>query len=107
MSKKNTYSFDINSRNFKTGSLTGSNKVARITDMETYELVSRGCNKALEEFMSARSDNMTKKFNMYKNISNYGYTYLNNLDDENHPSRGQAVTTINDYLKAAGLKSDL
>lgn len=75
--------------------------------METYELISRGCNKALEEFMSARADNMTKKFNMYKNISNYGYTYLKGLDNEDNPSKGQAITTVADFIKAAGLRSDL
>ena len=106
LSKKNTYSFDISNRN-KNGVLTGHDRIARITDMETYELTARGSTEALKEFMSARSDNPVKKRNMYRQIANYGYVYLKDIDDPNHPSKGQALSLIADYIKAAGLKSDL
>lgn len=75
--------------------------------METYELTARGSTEALKEFMSARSDNPVKKRNMYRQIANYGYVYLKDIDDPNHPSKGQALSLIADYIKAAGLKSDL
>lgn len=98
LSHKNNYSFDISQRNYKTGSLVSSSKVSRITDAESYSLAAIGAEKALEELLGARGDNMDKKMEMYKEISMYGYSYLKNLPD----SEGIALKTSKNYLKAAG-----
>lgn len=104
LSKKNTYSFNIDSRSHKTGALTGGDKVARITDMETYQLTAIGADATLQEFMSARADNMANKMAMNKQISLYGYTYLKDLPND---EKGQALKTTSIFFKAAGLDSDL
>lgn len=98
LSHKNNYSFDISQRNYKTGSLVSNSKVSRITDAESYSLAAIGAEKALEELLGARGDNMDKKMEMYKEISMYGYSYLKNLPD----SEGIALKTSKNYLKAAG-----
>jgi hypothetical protein len=102
--KKNSYSLDISSRNYKTGNLTGHDKVARITDAEVYMLQSIGATATLKEFMTFRADNMERKMEAYKNISNYGYVYESELSKNN---KGIALKTADVYLKSAGLKSDL
>lgn len=105
LSKKNTYSLSIDQRNMKTGQTTGHDKVARISDNETYVMTAIGANKALEEFLGARADAMSKKTEMYKNISMYGYTYLKDLPAD--LSKNQTLNTISVYLMGAGIKNDL
>ncbi|PTU25860.1 hypothetical protein DA469_21530, partial [Bacillus subtilis] len=79
LSKKNTYSLDIAQRNMKSGQVTGNDKIARISDIESYSLVAIGADNALKEFLGPRADNSVAKTDMYKNINLYGYTYLKDL----------------------------
>ena len=50
-------------------------------------------------------DAQDAKLEMYKNISNDGYTYLDNLP--NDISKKQTINTLNTYLLGAGIASDL
>lgn len=105
LSKKNTYSLDIAQRNMKNGQVTGSDRIARISDVESYSLVAIGADSALQEFLGPRADNAVAKTDMYKDINSYGYTYLKNLSRD--ISENQTLNTMYVYLMGAGLANDL
>ena len=105
LSKKNTYSLSISSRNMKTGTVTGHDKIARISDVESYSLAAIGADNALKELLGSRADNMESKTELYKQIGMYGYAYLKDLPD--NIEKSQAINTVAIYLLGAGLNSDL
>jgi hypothetical protein len=86
--------------------LTGEDKIARISDMETYSLLSyKDDCIALKEFMSARADAMDAKAEMYKQISKQGYVYMKDIPD--NISKKQALNTVNVLMLGAGIDNDL
>jgi hypothetical protein len=105
LSKKNTYSLDIAQRNMKTGQVTGDDKVARISDIESYSLVAIGADAALKEFLGARADNASAKTDMYKDINMFGYTYLKDMSKD--ITENQTLNTLYVHLMGAGLANDL
>jgi len=105
LSKKNTFSLDISKRSAKTNQVTGEDKIARISDVENYALSVLGADAALKEFLGPRADSNDAKMEMYKNISEYGYTYLKDLP--NDMSKKQSINTIYQYLVGSGLVTDL
>ena len=105
LSKKNTYSLNIDSRNMKTGQVSGDDKIARISDSELYALTIFKADNAIKEFFGPRADNMKKKQDMYSKISKYGYVYLDELEGDATDS--QTLNTINVFLLGAGIESDL
>ena len=105
LSKKNSYSLSIEERNQKTGQVTGASKVARVTDIETYGLSIYEADSVLEELLGPRSDNMSGKEKMYQDISNYGYTSLQNIMKNIDTS--QTINTIDVYFLGSGIKTDL
>lgn len=105
LSKKNTFSLDIDSRSMKTGQVTAHDKIARISDMETYSLSAIGADKALEEFLGPRADNFSAKKDLYKDISLYGYSYLK--DQKKDITENQTLNSIYTYLIGSGLENDL
>jgi hypothetical protein len=63
LSKKNTYSLDINKRNMKTGQVTADDKIARISDMETFSLLTyKEDPVALREFLGPRAKILVLNF---------------------------------------------
>ena len=105
LSKKNTYSLNIDSRDSRTGQVTADDKIARISDAELYGLTIFGADAAIKEFYSARADNMLAKRDMYSKISKYGYCYLEDLESD--ISQNQTINTINVYMLGGGIKSDI
>jgi hypothetical protein len=105
LSKKNTYSLDIAQRNMKTGQVTGADKIARISDVESYSLVAIGADHALQEFLGPRADNSTAKTDLYKDINLYGYSYLKDMGRD--ITENQTLNTLYVYLMGAGLENDL
>jgi hypothetical protein len=105
LSKKNTYSLDIAQRNMKTGQVTGHDKIARISDIESYSLVAIGAESALKEFLGPRADNSTAKTDMYKDINMYGYSYLKDMGQD--ITENQTLNTLYVFLMGAGLGNDL
>ena len=105
LSKKNTYSLSISSRNMKTGTVTGHDKIARLSDIESYSLAAIGADNALKEFLGSRADNMESKTELYKQIGMYGYAYLKDLPE--NIEKSQAINTVAVYLMGAGLDNDL
>lgn len=105
LSKKNTYSLDIDKRDMKTGQVTSDDKIARIADTEAIGLTTYGAKYALKEFFGPRADSMAKKREMYKQINKYGYVYYDDLEGDIRQS--QSLNTIYTYLMGAGLANDL
>lgn len=105
LSKKNTYSLSVSSRNMKTGTVSGHDKIARISDTESYSLAAIGADCALKEFLGPRADNMESKTELNKQISMYGYAYQKDLPE--NIEKSQAINTVAVYLMGAGLENDL
>jgi len=55
LTKKNTYSLDINKRALKTNQITGSNKISRVSDADNNALSIIGADFALKEFLGPRA----------------------------------------------------
>lgn len=64
-----------------------------------------GAKKCLEELLGPRADNTEKKRQMYRQISKNGFTTLDSL--ESTRSSSTTLNTINTYLLASGVRSDL
>lgn len=105
LSKKNAYSLSATSRSLKYGQLSGSDKVASVSNMESSALKAIGAQDILRELMGPRSDSMQAKQELNKNISMYGYSRLEDLPDDLTDK-----TTLNTtfyYLMGAGIESNL
>lgn len=99
----------ISVSNTKTSSLTNQvidkDKNARDSDIEATMLVSLGADKILQEFHGPRSDDAVMKREMNQSIANRGYVLLDELT--NLPTNKATLNTVNTFLLAMGLKSDL
>lgn len=105
LSKKNHYSLDIEDRSLKTGDVKGESKVASISEPEVYSLMAIGAEKSLEELMGPRADNTQKKMQMYRQIVRDGFCTLADMKADRTSST--TLNTINTYLLACGVRSDL
>lgn len=107
LSKKNHYTFDMDTRSLKTGDVKGhKSKCASLSDNEMYALSAIGADKALEELLGPRADNIERKRIMYKDIAVKGYTTLESMKNTKKNS-STTLNTINTYLIGAGIRSDL
>ena len=106
LTKKNTYSNHINKRNLKTGQVTGDDRIARISDSESFCLLSyKNDNYALKEFLGPRADSIDGKSVMQKEISKQGYVSMKDLPSD--ITQKQTLNTVNTLLLASGIENDL
>lgn len=105
LSKKNHYTHDMDDRSLKTGDVKGNSKAAAISEPETYALMAIGGNRILEELLGPRADNIEKKHQMYREIARDGFATLDSLKSSR--SSSTTLNTINTYLLASGIRSDL
>lgn len=105
LSKKNHYTFGIDDRSLKTGDVKGHDKTGSLSDVESLSLAAIGAEKAIAEFMGPRGDNMTNKNEMYRQIARDGYCSLYDMTEDK--SAATTLNTINTYLLASGIRSDL
>jgi len=105
LSKKNHYVSDIEDRSLKTGDVKAESKVAGISEPEAYALLAVNATKTLEELFGPRADNIEKKRQMYRQIARDGFCTLENLKSTH--SSSTTLNTINTYLLASGIRSDL
>lgn len=105
VSKKNTTSTDIGERSALTGQVSGHDKNARISDSESYGLVTIGADNALKEFMGPRSDDKVMKSRMYSEIAKKGYVSIDELPSS--PFNKTSLNTVDVYMIGMGIKSDL
>lgn len=104
--KKSAGSTNIEKRSSLTGQVTGEDKNARNSDLETYSLVAMKAMNALREFMGPRADNKKAKLEMYNDISKNGYVSLGDLDLKD-PYNKVALNTFNAYYILQGIQTNL
>lgn len=102
---KNTGSTSISKRSALTNQVTGQDKNARITNVETYALKAYGANHSLKELMGFRADDEAAKTQAYNAIAENGVVRLADL--ESGPEDKVAVNTLDTYYTAAGMKTNL
>lgn len=105
IAKKNAMSTSIESRDSKTGQVTGDDKNARNSDVENISLIAINADETLKEMIGPRADNLVAKADMLKKIAKDGY--VSNKDYNIHPFDKTAINTMDVYFLAAGIKTDL
>jgi hypothetical protein len=105
LAKKNRYALDADETELKSGQVKGESKVASISDPESFALVSLNAENTLKEFLGPRADNQFKKLQMYRQIARDGYTTLSDMEDD--ITQSTTLNTLNTYLLASGIRSDL
>ena len=91
--------------NHLTGQVTGDDKDARDSDIEATMLVSLGADHILQELHGPRADDVVMRRQMMSDIATKGYVLLEDL--ENLPTNKTTLNTVNAFLIAMGIKSDL
>lgn len=103
--KKSTGSLSATKRNPKTGQVSGDDKNARNSDVETYAMISMGAEKALKEFMGPRGDDVNAASHMEQMISRNGYFSLDQLEDDR--TKKQGINTLDTYFHLQGLMTNI
>lgn len=105
LSLKTHASIEVDKRNALTGQVIGEDKNARNSDVETYSLLALGAKNALKEFMGFRSDDMIAKDQANQSMSQNGYVYLKDLD--NDPANKTTLNTLNAYFLLQGIVTNV
>jgi len=105
VNKKNHIPTDINTRNPKTGQVTGESKAARVSDMEQFALICHGTTEILKEMFGPKSGDPVMKEEMAHQIATTGSASMANM--ENSPLNKVALNTANVILLGAGLETDM
>ena len=104
--KKSAGSTEIKKTSSLTGQVTGEDKNARNSDLETYSLAAIKAMNALQEFMGPRADNRKAKLEMYNDIAKNGYVSLLDLDLRD-PYNKVALNTFSTYYIMQGIQTNL
>jgi len=104
--KKSAGSTEINKRSVLTNQVTGEDRNAINSDMETYSLAAIKAMNALQEFMGPRADNRKAKLEMYNDIAKNGYVSLLDLDLKD-PYNKTALNTFSTYYIMQGIQTNL
>jgi hypothetical protein len=105
LAKKNRYALDSDETELKSGQVKGESKVASISDPESFALVALNAENTLKEFLGPRADNQFKKLQMYRQIARDGYATLSDMEED--ITQSTTLNTLNTYLLASGIRSDL
>lgn len=103
--KKNSTSIHNAKRNSKTNQVTGSDKTAKNTDVETYAMMSMGAYKGLSELMGPRADDTEMKNQMLSQISQSGFARMEDLESD--PINKVSLNTLNMYFILQGFCTNL
>lgn len=111
LSKKNSYTANIDQRSQLTGQVANDSKIARLSDNETSALLVMGSKDILKELLGARADNKREKAELYQSISKYGYGSLTEIaktgDGKASQKDNVVLNTIDVMFLGAGIKTDL
>ena len=105
LAKKNGISISNEKVSATTNQVVDKDKNARDSDIEASMLVALGADAILQELHGPRADDTVMKREMNDSINNKGYVSLEDLT--NVSTNKVTLNTINAYLLAMGLKSDL
>ena len=103
--KKTTGSLSDTKRNPKTGQVTGDDRNARNSDVETYALLSIGADNALKELMGPRGDDANASSQMRQQIEKNGYFSLEQLPNDR--TRKPAINTLDTYFHLQGFMTNI
>lgn len=96
---KNAISNDNSKINPLTGQVTGEDKTASTTNVQTYALAVSNQTNSIKEFLGPRSDDSVSKQQMLSIIEKTGKVRLGDLDIKTHNK--QAINTVETFMKAA------
>lgn len=102
--KKNTGSIHTDSRSAISGLVTGDDKNAINSNVETYALTATNSKYALKELLGPRADSMIAKNEMYANIQRDGYC---SLDDLTQTQDKPTLNSIEAYFELMMLQTNL
>lgn len=102
--KKNTGSIHTDSRSAISGLVTGDDKNAVNSNVETYALTATNSKMAIRELLGPRADAMTAKNEMYANIQRDGYC---SLDDLTRTQDKPTLNAIEAYFELMMLQTNL
>lgn len=105
ITKKNSMSTDITSRDMKTGLETGHDKNGQTTDREMESLAALSLYNTMTEFSRPRADAMSAKNNMYNIINTKGEVSLSEVPIEQDDSLSKNL--MDTYLIGSHLKSNM
>ena len=103
--KKNSGSIHREKVNAKTGQVTGEDKNAMNSNVETYSMVASDAKYALRELMGPRADNKKAKEEMYRRINQDGYVALSELPNDQRDK--VAINSLDTYFTIQGLRTNL
>lgn len=102
---KSTGSISDSKRNSKTGQVTGDDKAARNSDVESYAMISIGAENALKEIMGPRGDDSTENAQMKQQIATNGFFSLQDLESDR--TKKPAINTLDTYFHLQGLMTNI
>lgn len=102
--KKNTGSIHTDTRSAISGLVTGDDKNAVNSNVETYALTATNSKMAIRELLGPRADAMTAKSEMYANIQRDGYC---SLDDLTRTQDKPTLNAIEAYFELMMLQTNL
>ena len=103
--KKTTGSLSDTKRNALTGQVTGDDKSARNSDVETYAMISMGLEYALKEFMGPRGDDIEASSRMHQQIQKNGYFNLSDMPVDR--TKKPAINTMDTYFHIQGFTTNI
>lgn len=103
--KKNSGSISIDEFNPKTGQVSGDDKNAVNSNVETYSMVATNAKAALKELMGPRADNRTAKTEMLNAINRDGYVSLKELSSRQEDK--VSLNSLDVYFTMQGLRTNL
>ena len=105
LTKKNGMSIYTNTRDMKTGLLTGVDKNSKQSDREFESLAICGLDNTMKEMSRARADSMNDKSVMNNTINTLGQVYLKDLPDD--PADSLSKNLLSAYFMGAQLYTNL
>ena len=105
LTKKNSMSIDISTRDMKTGLLTGVDKNGKTSDREMESLAAAGLDATINEFSKYRADSMNAKNELYNLININGTVTQKEVPVDIDDSLSKNL--LNTYLIGSGFNSNL
>lgn len=101
---KNHASTAAAKRDPRTWQVTGEDRTARVTDVETYSLLVQGAYSAAQEYYGPMADDVEAHYEMLRLIQRDGEVELRDLP--NDPTSKVTMNTINAFMLGACLESN-
>lgn len=103
--KKSTGSLSDTKRNAKTNQVTGDDKNARNSDVESYAMLTIGANQSLKELMGPRGDDINASSQMQQQITKNGFFQLDEIETDR--TQKKSINTMDVYFHIQGLMTNI